>query len=64
MTAHRRLRALDPALPVHQDVVAGQQIDMLGRAQDVEAMHAEDRELHRPRPALLGATSPAPRSER
>src|SRR5690606_18316523 len=38
MSASRRLRALELFCAVHQDVVAGQQIDMLGRAEDVEAM--------------------------
>ncbi len=36
----RRLLALDLLLRVHRDVVIGQQLDLLGNTEDVEAMHA------------------------
>ncbi|HEY4120858.1 MAG TPA: polyprenyl synthetase family protein, partial [Byssovorax sp.] len=35
----RKIEALDVFLRVHRDVVFGQQLDLLGRAEDVEAMH-------------------------
>jgi geranylgeranyl diphosphate synthase type I len=42
---------------VHQDVILGQQIDMLGRAEDVEAMHALKTGSYTVRgPLSLGAT--------
>src|SRR5262249_4093212 len=54
---HRRLRAIELFCAVHQDVVAGQQIDMLGRSADVEAMHALKTGSYTVRgPLLLGAT--------
>lgn len=57
MSASRRLRALDLLCAVHQDVIAGQQIDMLGRAEDVEAMHQLKTGSYTVRgPLLLGAT--------
>ncbi|MBK8257318.1 MAG: polyprenyl synthetase family protein [Polyangiaceae bacterium] len=57
LSAKRRLRAIDLFCGVHQDVVAGQQIDMLGRAEDVEAMHELKTGSYTLRgPLLLGAT--------
>src|SRR5690349_18056605 len=42
---------------VHQDVIVGQQIDMIGRAEDVEAMHALKTGSYTVRgPLSLGAT--------
>jgi geranylgeranyl diphosphate synthase type I len=42
---------------VHQDVIVGQQIDMMGRAEDVEAMHALKTGSYTVRgPLALGAT--------
>jgi geranylgeranyl diphosphate synthase, type I len=35
----RRLRALEALVVTHRDVVIGQQMDVLGRAEDVERMH-------------------------
>ncbi len=56
-SAARRLKALDLFCAVHQDVIAGQQIDMLGRAEDVEAMHQLKTGSYTVRgPLLLGAT--------
>lgn len=57
VNASRKLRALDLFCAVHQDVVIGQQIDMLGRAEDVEAMHRLKTGSYTVRgPLLLGAT--------
>lgn len=39
VTPVRRLRALDTLVATHWDVVVGQQMDLLGRAEDVERMH-------------------------
>jgi geranylgeranyl diphosphate synthase type I len=48
------LRALNR---VHEDVIVGQQIDMIGRAEDVEAMHALKTGSYTVRgPLALGAT--------
>ena len=53
----RRLRAIDVLCAVHQDVVAGQQLDMLGGEEDVEAMHALKTGSYTVRgPLVLGAT--------
>lgn len=53
----RLLRALDLFCAVHQDVIAGQQIDILGRAEDVEAMHQLKTGSYTARgPLLIGAT--------
>ena len=52
----RRLRAMEVFIAVHQDVVCGQQIDTLGRSQDVEAMHALKTGSYTARgPLLIGA---------
>lgn len=52
----RRLRAMEVLCSVHQDVVCGQQIDTLGRSQDVEAMHALKTGSYTARgPLLIGA---------
>jgi geranylgeranyl diphosphate synthase, type I len=56
-SAARRLRALDLLCGVHQDVIAGQQIDMLGRSADVEKMHQLKTGSYTVRgPLLMGAT--------
>jgi geranylgeranyl diphosphate synthase, type I len=53
----RVLEALRLFWRVHEDVVIGQQIDMLGKAGDVEAMHALKTGSYTVRgPLLLGAT--------
>lgn len=53
----RKLRALELFCAVHQDVIAGQQIDILGRSEDVEAMHMLKTGSYTVRgPLLLGAT--------
>jgi geranylgeranyl diphosphate synthase type I len=54
--APRKLRALELFCAMHQDVVAGQQLDVLGRAEDVEKMHALKTGSYTVRgPLLLGA---------
>lgn len=56
-SAARRLAAIELVCSVHDDVVIGQQIDLLGRAEDVEAMHALKTGSYTVRgPLLLGAT--------
>jgi geranylgeranyl diphosphate synthase type I len=53
----RRIAAIELFCRVHEDVVIGQQIDLLGRAEDVEAMHALKTGSYTVRgPLLLGAT--------
>lgn len=53
----RRLRAIEVLCAVHQDVIAGQQLDMLGNQKDVEAMHALKTGSYTARgPLVLGAT--------
>lgn len=53
----RRIAAIELLCRVHEDVVIGQQIDLLGRAEDVEAMHALKTGSYTVRgPLLLGAT--------
>jgi geranylgeranyl diphosphate synthase type I len=53
----RRLRAIEVFCAVHQDVVAGQQLDMLGSSKDVEAMHQFKTGSYTVRgPLVLGAT--------
>jgi len=55
--ADRKLRALDLFCAVHQDVIVGQQLDILGGAKDIEAMHALKTGSYTVRgPLLLGAT--------
>lgn len=55
--ADRVLAAIDLLMAVHRDVVVGQQLDVLGRAEDVEAMHALKTGSYTVRgPLLLGAT--------
>lgn len=55
--AERKLRALDLFCAVHQDVIAGQQIDLLGRSEDIEAMHALKTGSYTVRgPLVIGAT--------
>ncbi|MRG90942.1 polyprenyl synthetase family protein [Polyangium spumosum] len=39
LSAERRLEVTQVFLRIHEDVVLGQQIDVLGKAEDVEAMH-------------------------
>ncbi|WP_170229381.1 polyprenyl synthetase family protein [Polyangium fumosum] len=39
LPAERRLQVLQVFMRIHEDVVLGQQIDVLGKAEDVEAMH-------------------------
>jgi len=52
----RRLRAMEVFCAVHQDVVCGQQLDTLGRSQNVEAMHALKTGSYTARgPLLIGA---------
>ncbi len=56
LPAPRVLATLRELSRVHQDVIVGQQIDMLGRAEDVEAMHALKTGSYTVRgPLLLGA---------
>jgi geranylgeranyl diphosphate synthase type I len=67
LPADRVLATLRALVHVHQDVIVGQQIDMLGRAEDVEAMHALKTGSYTVRgPLALGATlagaSPATRA--
>ena len=53
----RRIAAIELFGRVHEDVVIGQQIDLMGRAEDVEAMHALKTGSYTVRgPLLLGAT--------
>ena len=53
----RVLATLRELVRVHEDVIVGQQIDMLGRAEDVEAMHALKTGSYTVRgPLALGAT--------
>ncbi|HLM74494.1 MAG TPA: polyprenyl synthetase family protein, partial [Polyangiaceae bacterium] len=53
----RRIAAIELLCQVHEDVVIGQQIDLIGRAEDVEAMHALKTGSYTVRgPLLLGAT--------
>jgi geranylgeranyl diphosphate synthase type I len=53
----RRIEAIDLLCRVHEDVVIGQQIDLMGRAEDVEAMHMLKTGSYTVRgPLLLGAT--------
>src|SRR6185437_3001411 len=53
----RVLATLRELVRVHEDVIVGQQIDMLGRAEDVEAMHALKTGSYTVRgPLTLGAT--------
>jgi geranylgeranyl diphosphate synthase type I len=55
--ADRRIAAIELLCRVHEDVVIGQQIDLIGRAEDVEAMHALKTGSYTVRgPLLLGAT--------
>lgn len=57
LDAQRRLDALSLFMQVHEDVVLGQQIDVLGKAEDVEAMHDLKTGSYTIRgPLLLGAT--------
>jgi geranylgeranyl diphosphate synthase, type I len=57
LPAARRIEALNLFLRVHEDVVLGQQIDVLGKAEDVEAMHDLKTGSYTLRgPLLLGAT--------
>ncbi len=62
--AARVLAAVDLLMAVHRDVVVGQQLDVLGRAEDVEQMHALKTGSYTVRgPLLLGATlAGAPRA--
>jgi geranylgeranyl diphosphate synthase type I len=55
--APRLLEVIRRFAEIHEDVVMGQQIDMLGRAEDVEAMHALKTGSYTVRgPLALGAT--------
>jgi geranylgeranyl diphosphate synthase type I len=57
LPADRVLATLRALVRVHEDVIVGQQIDMLGRAEDVEAMHALKTGSYTVRgPLALGAT--------
>lgn len=57
ITPERRIKTLSLFMKVHEDVVLGQQIDMLGKAEDVEAMHDLKTGSYTIRgPLLLGAT--------
>jgi geranylgeranyl diphosphate synthase, type I len=57
LPAPRVLATLRELTRVHEDVIVGQQIDMLGRAEDVEAMHALKTGSYTVRgPLVLGAT--------
>ncbi len=57
LTAARKIETLTLFMSVHEDVVLGQQIDMLGKAEDVEAMHDLKTGSYTLRgPLLLGAT--------
>jgi geranylgeranyl diphosphate synthase type I len=56
VAAPRKLRALDLFCTIHQDVIAGQQLDILGRTEDVEAMHMLKTGSYTVRgPLLIGA---------
>ncbi|MDC3957151.1 polyprenyl synthetase family protein [Polyangium jinanense] len=39
LSAERRLEVMQVFMRIHEDVVLGQQMDVLGKAEDVEAMH-------------------------
>lgn len=55
--AERVVAAVRLLSVLHQDVVVGQQLDVLGRAEDIEAMHALKTGSYTVRgPLLLGAT--------
>jgi len=57
LPAERRIETLKLFLSVHDDVVIGQQIDVLGKAEDIEAMHDLKTGSYTLRgPLLLGAT--------
>lgn len=60
--AKRVLRALDAFCAAHEDVLIGQQLDVLGRAIDVEAMHSLKTASYTARGPLLvgGALGGAP----
>jgi geranylgeranyl diphosphate synthase type I len=57
LSPKRVVAAIELLASVHRDVVVGQQLDVLGRAEDVEAMHALKTGSYTVRgPLLLGAT--------
>jgi geranylgeranyl diphosphate synthase type I len=57
LPAPRVLATLRLLTRIHEDVILGQQIDMMGRAEDVEAMHALKTGSYTVRgPLVLGAT--------
>ncbi len=57
LPAPRVLATVRALVALHQDVIVGQQIDMMGRAEDVEAMHALKTGSYTVRgPLTLGAT--------
>ncbi len=57
LPAERVVRTMRVFHQVHEDVIVGQQIDMMGRAEDVEAMHALKTGSYTVRgPLSLGAT--------
>jgi len=57
LPAERRLEVMQVFMRIHEDVVLGQQIDVLGKAEDVEVMHDLKTGSYTMRgPLLIGAT--------